>query len=58
MKQPTGFAVAGIVWFLLQALYGLKQLAFLWYNCFTEALEALGFWPLPDDICVYVRNYL
>jgi hypothetical protein len=55
MKQPTGFAVSGMVWLLLQALYGLKQSAFLWYDCFTEALEALGFKPLPNDICVYIR---
>lgn len=56
MKQPTGFGVPGKVWLLLQALYGLKQSAFLWYDCFTEALEALSFSALPDDICVHVKH--
>jgi len=37
-------------------LYGLKQAVFLWYNCFTEALVDLGFKPLPDNICVYIKH--
>ncbi|OQD64944.1 hypothetical protein PENDEC_c109G01477, partial [Penicillium decumbens] len=56
MKQPTGFGDQNKVWLLVQALYGLKQAAFLWYDCFTEALAGLGFKPLPDDICVYIKH--
>lgn len=56
IKQPTGFGNQDKVWLLVQALYGLKQAVFLWYNYFTEALADLGFKPLPDDICVYIKH--
>lgn len=56
MRQPTGFAVPGKVCLLKQALYGFRQSAFLWYECFAAALKDLGFRPLKDDICVFTRR--
>ena len=58
MKQPTGFEEGdtGDVWQLNQALYGLRESAFLWYKTFDEKIQKMGFRPLQEDPCVYQRK--
>jgi hypothetical protein len=57
MRQPIGFAVEGD-WAcqLRQALYGLRQSAYLWHQTFTEVIKKLGFTPLLEDPCVYMKG--
>lgn len=56
MRQPTGFAIDNSVCLLQQALYGLKQAGLLWNQDLDALLKEIGFTPLPDDPCVYIRS--
>jgi hypothetical protein len=58
MRQPTGFEEGskGDVWLLLQALYGLRESANLWYKTFDTQLRGNGFEPLIEDPCIYLRR--
>ena len=56
IRIPTGFQQDGMVCLLLQALYGLKQAGSLWYAYFNVILEELGFIPINDDPCVFLRS--
>src|SRR6202161_2620864 len=58
MRLPTGYYKneTNKVCSVLQALYGLKQSAFLWNNVLDEKLKKLGFKPLLEDPCVYIRT--
>jgi Reverse transcriptase (RNA-dependent DNA polymerase) len=58
MRLPTGYYKneTNKVCSVLQALYGLKQSAFLWNNVLDEKLQKLGFKPLLEDPCVYIRT--
>jgi len=40
----------------LQAIYGMLQVALLWYNKYTEDLEVQGFKFNPYDPCVANRR--
>jgi hypothetical protein len=55
MKPPDGCDSEGMVWQLVQSLYGLKQAARDWYNLCSEKLKDMGFEPIPSDPCVF-RN--
>jgi hypothetical protein len=55
---PEGYESLCSCWRLLRALYGLKQSPLLWYNDFTEALEALGLHPIPDVNCLFRSKHL
>jgi hypothetical protein len=37
-------------------MYGLRQLALLWYNDLKALLHELGFSPIKADPCVFVNN--
>ena len=58
MRLPTGYykKETNKVCSVLQALYGLKQSAFLWNNVLDEKLKKLGFKPLLEDPSVYIRT--
>jgi hypothetical protein len=57
MRQPTGFQTdSNVVCLLLQALYGLRESAFLWNKLFTVEIKKLGFTPLLEDSCVFLRG--
>ncbi|KAI2732949.1 hypothetical protein DTO013E5_10235 [Penicillium roqueforti] len=62
MRQPTGFEFADAegnskqwVCTLNQALFGLRDSAFLWNEEMDCKLRQTGFRPLEDDPCVYVK---
>jgi hypothetical protein len=60
MRPPPGFAVKQngkvLVWLLLKALYGLHQAGNLWWEAISNKLVKLGFKPLPDEPCIFVRG--
>lgn len=63
MRQPTGFEYADAmgnknqwVCMLNQALFGLRDSAFLWNEEMDCKLREIGFSPLEDDPCVYVKG--
>jgi hypothetical protein len=63
MRQPTGFeyfddegSTNDWVCVLNQALYALRDSAFLWNQELDEKLQLLGFLPLDDDACVYTKG--
>ncbi|KAG0156278.1 hypothetical protein PDIDSM_3455 [Penicillium digitatum] len=63
MRQPTGFEYADAegdknqwVCTLNQALFGLRDSAFLWNEEMDCKLRQIGFHPLDDDPCVYVKG--
>jgi hypothetical protein len=37
-------------------MYGLRQLALLWYNDLKALLYELGFTPIKVDLCVFINN--
>jgi len=54
MQEPTGFESGpDVVCQILQALYGLRESAFLWNETFDASLREIGFIPLIDDPCLY-----
>jgi hypothetical protein len=54
MKCPPGFEVAGKVWRLRKALYGLRQAAQAWYKKLKESLLGAGFSISSADPCLYI----
>ncbi|KAL8290954.1 hypothetical protein RB600_006432 [Gaeumannomyces tritici] len=58
VQQPQGIAVGekGQVCELRKALYGLRKAPLWWYNTVTPFLKALGFVPVHQDVCLYVRR--
>jgi hypothetical protein len=58
IRQPTGYEEGNKsdAWLLLQALYGLRESACLWYKTFDKKLHECGFVPLLEDLCVYMRE--
>jgi len=63
MRQPTGFEYADAegdknqwVCTLNQALFGLRDSAFLWNEEMDCKLRQIGFHPLDDAPCVYVKG--
>lgn len=63
MRQPTGFEYADAqgdkkhwVCTLNQALFGLRDSAFLWNEEMDCKLRQIGFRPLDDDPCVYIKG--
>lgn len=61
--QPLGIEYSepeigpkGWVCQLNQALYGLRDSAKLWNDDLNAKLEAIGFVPLDDDPCVYIKG--
>ena len=57
MRPPTGYEPKSRkVCLLSQALYGLRQSAFLWNKTLDEKLRSMGFKPLTEDPCVYIRQ--
>jgi hypothetical protein len=57
MRQPTGFEQGeNLVCQLLQAIYGLRDSAFFWYETFVKELKKRGFKALPEDPCVFVKK--
>jgi hypothetical protein len=58
MVQPKGFEQTDtndrpLVCQLLQALYGLRQSAYLWHDTFTKQLKNAGFVVCDDDTCLF-----
>jgi hypothetical protein len=63
MRQPTGFEHADAsgdknqwVCTLNQALFGLRDSAYLWNEEMDSKLRQIGFHPLEDDPCVYMKG--
>jgi Reverse transcriptase (RNA-dependent DNA polymerase) len=57
MRRPTGYyGNRNDVCLLSQALYGLRQSAFLWNRTIDKKLRDMGFTPLFEDPCVYIRK--
>ena len=57
MRQPTGFEQGeNLVCQLLQAIYGLRDSAFFWYETFVAELKKRGFEALPEDPCLFVKK--
>jgi hypothetical protein len=63
MRQPIGFEYADAsgdknqwVCTLNQALFGLRDSAYLWNEEIDSKLRQIGFHPLDDDPCVYVKG--
>jgi hypothetical protein len=63
MRQPTGFEHADTagdknqwVCTLNQALFGLRDSAYLWNEEIDSKLRQIGFHPLEDDPYVYVKG--
>ncbi|MGV2419558.1 MAG UNVERIFIED_CONTAM: hypothetical protein MIJ72_08715 [Staphylococcus saprophyticus] len=63
MRQPTGFEHADAagdknqwVCTLNQALFGLRDSAYLWNEEIDSKLRQIGFHPLEDDPYVYVKG--
>lgn len=56
MRPPTGYKKPGMVCMILQALYGLRQSACLWYETIKTELQELGFEQLPDERCIFVHR--
>lgn len=56
MRTPTGYEQNNKVCLLQQALYGLRQSAFLWNKTIDRKLKSMGFQPLSEDPCVYIRK--
>jgi Reverse transcriptase (RNA-dependent DNA polymerase). len=57
MQQPVGFSTGDSqVCRLQQALYGLRQSAYLWNQTFTKELKDMGFKPLQEDPCILIRE--
>ncbi|KAJ5138864.1 uncharacterized protein N7515_003712 [Penicillium bovifimosum] len=63
MRQPTGFEHTDAsgdknqwVCTLNQALFGLRDSAYLWNEEMDGKLRQIGFHPLDDDPCVYLKG--
>ena len=41
---------------ILRNLYGLKDAGKTWFEHLTEGLEVLGYKPVENDPCIYVRG--
>ena len=56
VNQPKGYENGtDRVLMLMKALYGLKESARLWYDCFNEFMECLDFKRSDYDYCLYVK---
>jgi Reverse transcriptase (RNA-dependent DNA polymerase) len=55
MRPPTGYEQGTKVCLLLQALYGLRQSPMLWNKTLDSKLREIGFRPLIEDPCVYIK---
>jgi hypothetical protein len=58
MRLPRGdkSLEPGSVLLLLKSLYGLKQAGFLWSKEFTATLRKLGYVPLAQNPCVFIKT--
>lgn len=57
MRQPTGFEQnSDDVCLLQQALYGLRQAGHLWNKELDLRLQELGFRPIAEDPCIYLKE--
>ena len=55
-KIPPGFEHLGHCWMLLRALYGLRMAPRLWQQEATRVLVLLGFTPVPEDPCIFIKE--
>ncbi|EED14304.1 conserved hypothetical protein [Talaromyces stipitatus ATCC 10500] len=53
---PDGFKQSGKVIKLRRALYGLRRSPRLWQKELTTTLLSLGFVPIPDEECLFIKN--
>ena len=57
MRAPQGVQLhGGYVYCLKESLYGLKQSGSIWNKLIDEKLRAVGFIPIDEDVCVYIRR--
>ena len=61
MHQPEGFEVRDdnghkLVWHLKKAIYGLKQAPREWNQELDSTLRSLGYIPMVNDPCIYVKR--
>lgn len=56
IRQPEGFGDRLKVWRLKKALYGLRKLPRLWQQEATKVLCLMGYTPIPEDPCLFVRS--
>lgn len=58
VNQPKGFAKRKYnkVYKLLKSLYGLRESPRLWYKCFNNFINELGFKRSNYDYCLYVKS--
>ncbi|KAJ1038635.1 hypothetical protein NDA14_007769 [Ustilago hordei] len=57
LKPPEGAEVPdGKVYKLIKSLYGLKQSVREWHKELDTHLQRLGFFPLPNIPCVYLKG--
>ena len=55
-RMPEGFGKPGVCWKLLRALYGLRKSPRLWQKEATRILLLLGFEPVPEELCLFVKD--
>jgi hypothetical protein len=53
-----GYPIKGKVLKLLKALYGLKRVLIFWFNNLTKILEKLGFYIIPNTLCIWTNRIL
>ena len=57
MRAPQGVQLqGGYIYRLKKSLYGLKQSGRIWNKLIDEKLRAVGFVPIDEDACVYIRR--
>jgi hypothetical protein len=63
MRQPPGFErfapdIGSLVCHLLSSLYGLKQVAYDWYELLREVLTHLGFLCIEADYAIFMYDHV
>ena len=59
IQPPQGWkGTLGILFLLLHALYGLKQLPALWFQHLLSSLAELGFQRIPGTECLFLHEYI
>lgn len=56
MRMPPGYQKSGEIYRLRKALYGLRRSPLLWQRTLSNALKELGFTPIPQEPCIFIRN--
>jgi hypothetical protein len=56
MRPPPGYELPdGKLWIIVKSLYGLRQSGKNWNELLNEQLLSLGFKPMEEEPCLYLR---